>query len=193
MARKGRIQVCVTCGRERYHYARGMCLQCYKSERGYINRANNPNTRKKRISACKKCGKQTYLYAKGLCLQCYWLNRYYINKARNQRRHENRSVYKTEVDMYYNVWNAREHVSFISGYPLQGPTSSMWRSQFAHVIPKSKYPQVKYDDDFVVLLTVDEHHAYDNMTEDQRQKYFGHCDWNKLYNFRDKMLRKLTI
>jgi hypothetical protein len=93
--------------------------------------------------------------------------------------------------MYAEIWGQRPHESFISGLPLIGPESPAWVSQFAHVIPKSKYPQIKFNPKYVVLLTMDEHYAYDNLSKDQQIKFHPKADWDKLYELRQTLMEKL--
>ena len=93
--------------------------------------------------------------------------------------------------MYEEIWSQRPHVSFISGLPLMGPECAAWVSQFAHVIPKGKYPQIKFNPEYIVLLTVDEHYAYDNLAKDQQIRFHPKADWGKLYELREKLKDQL--
>ena len=55
---------------------------------------------------------------------------------------------------FMDVWKKREHKSEISGEPLGKEAMSTF---FHHILPKSKYPEVAYDESNIILLTLDEH------------------------------------
>jgi hypothetical protein len=89
----------------------------------------------------------------------------------------------------------REHVSFVSNKPIY----NIGRENFAHVLAKgkNKYPKFATYDKNIVLLTFHEHHLYDNGTEQQRNDYAaqvaaqgGKCDWQKLYDIREDLLKE---
>jgi ribosomal protein L37E len=147
-------------------------------------------TRKKKV--CKMCGKEAYITGRGLCNPCYYKMLRKKKKYAQEKNNHNPSGYRGEKFLYLDVWNGTSsHVSFISGLPLMGPEYPAWVSQFAHVIPKSKYPQIQFDKRFIVLLTMDEHYAFDNLSEDQRRRFHPHADWDKLYALREKLMELL--
>ena len=89
--------------------------------------------------------------------------------------------------MYYEIWQEREHISFLSGKSLESYFGTdYFRNMFAHVLAKgqNKYPRFKTYKKNIVLLTPYEHHLFDNGTIEQRQKYADEtgCDWGKLYD-----------
>ena len=57
---------------------------------------------------------------------------------------------------FMDVWKKREHKSEISGEPLGKEAMSTF---FHHILPKSKYPELAYDESNIILLTLDEHTA----------------------------------
>ncbi len=55
---------------------------------------------------------------------------------------------------FMEIWKKREHKSEISGEPLGKEAMSTF---FHHILPKSKYPEVAYNESNIILLTLDEH------------------------------------
>ena len=52
------------------------------------------------------------------------------------------------------IWKKRKHISEVSGEKLgKEPLSTF----FHHILSKEKYPQAKYDEDNIILLTFEEH------------------------------------
>ncbi len=62
-------------------------------------------------------------------------------------------------EFFMSIWNKRLHLSEISGLPLIGEPSSAY---FHHILPKSKYPEAKFDEANIILLTFDEHNNVEN-------------------------------
>ena len=60
---------------------------------------------------------------------------------------------------FMDVWKKRKHVSEVSGTPLGKEAMSTF---FHHILPKSKYPEVAYDESNIILLTLDEHTNVEN-------------------------------
>ena len=70
---------------------------------------------------------------------------------------------RTDVDRTYimqmqefflDIWKKRPHNSEISGAYLGSEPMSTY---FHHILPKEKYPDAKYDEQNIILLTLDEH------------------------------------
>ena len=53
-----------------------------------------------------------------------------------------------------DIWKKRPHRSEISGVYLGKEPSSAF---FHHILPKNKYPEVRMDEENIILLTIDEH------------------------------------
>ena len=60
---------------------------------------------------------------------------------------------------FYFILTQRGKESEISGTKLYGEINSTW---FHHILPKSKYPELRYCMDNIIVLTSDEHHAVEN-------------------------------
>ena len=55
---------------------------------------------------------------------------------------------------FMDIWKKRPHRSEISGVYLRKEPSSAF---FHHILPKNKYPEVRMDEENIILLTIDEH------------------------------------
>jgi len=55
---------------------------------------------------------------------------------------------------FMDCWKARPHRSEISGVYLGSEPMSTY---FHHILPKSKYPEACFDEENIILLTLDEH------------------------------------
>lgn len=60
---------------------------------------------------------------------------------------------------FYIVLGSRGKESEISYKPLYGELNSCW---FHHILPKSKYPELRYCSDNIIVLTPEEHNAVEN-------------------------------
>lgn len=57
-------------------------------------------------------------------------------------------------EFFLDIWKQRPHKSEVSGESLgKEPLSTF----FHHILPKEKYPQAKFDEYNIILLTLDEH------------------------------------
>lgn len=57
-------------------------------------------------------------------------------------------------EFFLNIWKRRLHISEVSGTYLGKEPLTVF---FHHILPKEKYPQAKYDEENIILLTLDEH------------------------------------
>ena len=55
---------------------------------------------------------------------------------------------------FLEIWKKRQHLSEVSGLPLVGEPLSVY---FHHIIPKEKYPEAAFDEENIILLTLNEH------------------------------------
>lgn len=61
----------------------------------------------------------------------------------------------SEMQQFFlQIWKKRLHLSEVSGLPLVGEPLSVY---FHHILPKEKYPQAAFDEENIILLTLDEH------------------------------------
>lgn len=73
---------------------------------------------------------------------------------------------KSQIELFQEIWNEREHVSELSGKYL-GDEMNAWF--FAHILSKGSNPQLKYNKENIMLLTQDEHWQVDQNTHLAKQ------------------------
>lgn len=137
-----------------------------------------------RKGICNECNKHSvlvkYLPSTGhLCAKC---NSKRLSKNKSHKQEGKASNRGTgEAVMFECIWNTRKKVSFVSGEPL-GAVAFSW--YFAHVLPKSTYPQFRLFDKNIVLLTLDEHTAWDQRSRD---KLRGDPKWDKMFQLEQEL------
>jgi hypothetical protein len=57
-------------------------------------------------------------------------------------------------EMFLDIWKKKRHYSEVSGTYLGSEPMSTY---FHHILPKSKYPEACFDEENIILLTLDEH------------------------------------
>ena len=79
---------------------------------------------------------------------------------------QNKSVKKINKEkqdlFFYMLLGERGPYSEETGKKLYGEITSCW---FHHILPKSKYPELRYCHENVILLTSDEHNSVENGKE----------------------------
>lgn len=143
-------------------------------------------------------------YRKDLCT-CHSEYRYIVkrlpgrkycmegNKERLKEKRVEKKKSTGEKDLFGEIWEKREKVSFLSGYPLmEFAYSPFFLNCFAHVLAKGRYPKFRLKETNIILLTPDEHYMFDFGTVAQRKKYAEkmNCDWMKVYGLKDELLEE---
>ena len=62
-------------------------------------------------------------------------------------------------EFFSSIWKKRNHYSEISGTYLGKDPLSIY---FHHILSKEKYPEAMFDEENIVLLTLDEHADIEN-------------------------------
>jgi len=62
-------------------------------------------------------------------------------------------------DFFLSIWKRRLHTSEVSGTPLG---KEPLHTYFHHILPKEKYPEAAFDEENIILLTLDEHTNVEN-------------------------------
>jgi hypothetical protein len=85
-------------------------------------------------------------------------------------------------EFFLRVWKKRKHYSEISGEKLYGLSSAY----FHHILYKERYKEAMYDEDNIILLTIEEHqnshsdpHRYEEINkrrEELLKKYSNQID-----------------
>lgn len=68
--------------------------------------------------------------------------------------------------VFWDVYERAGMCSELSGTPVSRPRN--WN--FAHILPKSEYPELMYDPENIMFVTYNEHHLIDHGSHEQRQK-----------------------
>lgn len=76
-------------------------------------------------------------------------------KPKSPEKIEEERIEAKRMELFHAlVWSGRKHESEISGVPLGTEPKSIY---FHHILPKSTYPEAKYDTENIILLTGREH------------------------------------
>ena len=96
--------------------------------------------------------------------------------------------YTNELEMFKDIWISRPHVSELSGRPL----SYFSVANFAHILPKKRYPGYRLNPDNIILLHIEEHTLFDNGTKNQRAEYAKRypAKWEMLYELREVLKKE---
>ena len=88
------------------------------------------------------------------------------------------------IDVFREIWATREHRSEISDSPLLPYGHPMWHWQMSHILCRSTYPRLKLSVENIILVTWEEHLAYEHWTErsKKRSMYILHAEkWEQLF------------
>lgn len=105
------------------------------------------------------------------------LKKQYSLMKRNSDVFNNRA----EMHAFFNlIWSKRSHKSEVSGTFLGKEPLTLF---FHHILPKSKYPEARLDEENIILLTPGEHAS----VEQDIYKY------EEVNNRRDRLKRKYSL
>ena len=62
-------------------------------------------------------------------------------------------------DFFLSIWKKKPHFSEVSGKFLGNEPRTTF---FHHILPKSKYPDIAFDEENIILLTWEEHDQVEN-------------------------------
>ena len=82
------------------------------------------------------------------------IRKYHPDNRYNQMTGELVSDHDLQVIMFMDIWKKRPHLSEVSGNYLGMEPLSTY---FHHILPKSKYPELRLVEENIILLTLDEH------------------------------------
>ena len=107
------------------------------------------------MKQCSVEGCNYPVWSKGLCKHHIPKTRVKPMRASTMASREKRREDTDEMRKFFlEVWKKRQHYSEVSGEWLGKEPLSIY---FHHILPKIKYPDAKFDEDNVILLTFDEH------------------------------------
>ena len=118
-------------------------------------------------SKCKTCGKN--------CEGEYC----FVHKPRKKLSSKlDKKLDKSEMQEFFlRIWKKKLHYSQVSMDYLGSEPLTIF---FHHILPKEKYPQAMYDEENIVLLTLEEH---DNVERDMYK-------YETINKMREKLLEK---
>lgn len=105
------------------------------------------------MNKCKTCGKNS---ESEYCFQHKPRKALANTKGLSKtRKSDDNGAYVMQMQEFFlGIWKKRRHNSEISGVYLGSEPMSTY---FHHILPKEKHPDAKYDEDNIILLTLDEH------------------------------------
>lgn len=118
-----------------------------------------------------------------LCFRCN-----NIRRMKDKRKNSNEP---SLIDFYNEIWNDRLHeceLTFVSLDWIK-PNTSIWKSCFAHILPKSKFKELKFNPENIILVHPDIHHLIDNGTYDKLKKAIGERGLLILNNRKKELLK----
>ena len=117
---------------------------------------------------CSDCGGFYFISNKKfmLCFRCNSKRLYYEKKKVKPLPNLN--------DLYTQIWKERPHFCEVTGENLFfQEESDLWRSCFAHLFPKGKFPKWRSDKNNILLMHPSIHHLYDNSTKEKLIEKIG--------------------
>jgi len=103
---------------------------------------------------CKVCGKNS---DSSYCFQHKPRTRIPVSTSRDVLILEERQCMR---DLFISIWKKRPHRSEVSDAFLGKEPLTIF---FHHILPKEKYPQAAFDEENIILLTLDEHTNVENV------------------------------
>lgn len=82
-----------------------------------------------------------------------------ISQKQREKNKEKKKLNEIMLSVFMDIWHKRRHYSEISGRWLGKEPLTIF---FHHILPKSKYPDAMFDEENIILLTVDEHGKVEN-------------------------------
>ena len=139
------------------------------------------------------CDRPSFIFSNGLCQYCYSKANKKTIKPKKQPTKALRIKSTGQQDIFFQIWESQPHISFISKINILEPLASV----FVHVLAKgmNKYYKFKLYRPNIVLMTPEEHHLYDNGSEEQREEYAHKMltehnvvvNWDKLYRLAESL------
>jgi hypothetical protein len=76
-----------------------------------------------------------------------------LSRKVEKSEEDNRNI-SDRNDLFLQIWEKRPHKSEVSGEYLGKEPLTVF---FHHILPKEKYPEACFDEENIILLTLDEH------------------------------------
>ena len=75
-------------------------------------------------------------------------------KKTEEQKEESRKRIEAQNEFFLRIWRKREHRSEVSGTFLGHTALTIF---FHHILPKSKFPDLRFEEENIILLTFEEH------------------------------------
>lgn len=103
---------------------------------------------------CKTCGKNA---ESEYCFQHKprkALSKSMMNRSLSSKKGDSERNVIQMREFFLSIWKKRSHYSEVSGKYLGKEPMSTY---FHHILPKEKYPEACFDEENIILLTLEEH------------------------------------
>ena len=125
------------------------------------------------IKKCKIEGCNNPIWGSGLCINHKPRKPLPKNKLNTfNKKPQNVESIQQMKDFFLELWKKRSHYSEVSGKLLGNEPLTVF---FHHILPKNKYPEAAFDEENIILLTLEEHDQVEmdiyryNMINDKRK------------------------
>lgn len=109
---------------------------------------------------CKEAGCKMRVWSNGLCKNHIPRKPLQATKGltASVKQRNSEDILQMQ-ELFLDIWKTRPRKSEVSGVSLGKEPLSVY---FHHILPKEKYPQAKYDEHNIILLSLDEHTNVEN-------------------------------
>ena len=137
---------------------------------------------------CQATDCKNNVWGKGFCPYHQWMR---TDKKPKPFKPRNKKT--GELQLFYEIWDEREHVSFLTGRTInEKPGSLRFVNCFGHILNKKNYPKFRLKKENIVLLDPEEHYLLDFGSEVQRQEYEfrNDCDFGRIEELKEELLNE---
>lgn len=133
---------------------------------------------KRKLKKCSECGKDTYLFSKGRCKPCAYKS-YTATKFNHVRL-------KEDAKFYTELWGNNVKFCMNCNARINATTLHDKRWCSHHILPKSKYPQFRYDSRNIAILCKDCHAMAESSVSYPKMNIYLHLENIKLILLKDE-------
>lgn len=105
------------------------------------------------MKICKIEGCNNYVWSGGMCKN-HIPKKQLVKRINVAKMETKKDDYEKMCEFFKQIWNKKPHKSEISGDYIGPEPLSIY---FHHILPKEKYPEAKFDEENIILLTWQEH------------------------------------
>lgn len=143
-----------------------------------------------RNGICSICKSENNIAKKlpSIGLLCFVCN----NKRLNEKKEYSPSIGKYqkkaptgERELFLSLWQQRPHYSFVSNKYLGDEPLAHF---FSHILPKSRYNELRLQSDNIVFMTLAEHQLWEFSSHEKLSLL---PEWQKVFDLKEKLLTNL--